>query len=284
MMFAVSLISAALVFSPADAKVSYDAAKTLVEKCTPRDAGTTQGRFAVNCILDAASAAGADVRRDAFKAATPMGEKLFTNLYAEFKGEDPEAEWVVLVSHYDTKPGTECPGANDGASTSGLLVGIANAVSAWRERRGNLMLVWTDGEECMLAYGPNDGLWGSRRAAGFLADRNRKVKAVICLDMLGDKDLLITVPRNGTPSLVGVALAAARKAGLSKLVKRGDEIVTDDHVPFMEKGFPAIDMIDFNYGPDNSFWHTDKDSMDNISEKSLLSTGRIVAEMLNALL
>ena len=284
-MLAVSLIvSAALVFSQSDAKVSYDAAKTLVEKCTPRDAGTMQGRFAVNRILDAASAAGADVRRDAFKAATPMGEKLFTNLYAEFKGEDPEAEWVVLVSHYDTKPGTECPGANDGASTSGLLVGIANAVSSWRERRGNLMLVWADGEECMLAYGPNDGLWGSRRAAGLLAEGNRKVKAVICLDMLGDKDLSIMVPRNGTPSLVNVALAAARKAGLTGLVKRGDEIVTDDHVPFLEKGFPAIDMIDFNYGPDNSFWHTDKDVMDNISEKSLLSTGRIVAEMLNALL
>lgn len=284
-MLAVSLIvSAALVFSQSDAKVSYDAAKTLVEKCTPRDAGTMQGRCAVNRILDAASAAGADVRRDAFKAATPMGEKLFTNLYAEFKGEDPEAEWVVLVSHYDTKPGTECPGANDGASTSGLLVGIANAVSSWRERRGNLMLVWADGEECMLAYGPNDGLWGSRRAAGLLAEGNRKVKAVICLDMLGDKDLSITVPRNGTPSLVNVALAAARKAGLSKLVKRGDEIVTDDHVPFLERGFPAIDMIDFTYGPGNSFWHTDKDSMENISEESLLSTGRIVAEMLNALL
>jgi len=283
-MFTVSLISAALVFSPADAKVAYDTAKVLVEKCSPRNAGTMQGRFAVNRILDAASAAGADVRRDAFKSATPMGEKLFTNLYAEFKGEDPDAGWVVLVSHYDTKPGTACPGANDGASTSGLLVGIANALSSWRERRGNVMLVWADGEECMLAYGPNDGLWGSRRLSGVLAEEKRKVRAVICLDMLGDKDLSITVPRNGTPSLVNVALSAARKAGLPELVKKGDEIVTDDHVPFLEKGFPAIDMIDFSYGPDNSFWHTDKDVMENISEKSLLSSGRIVAEMLNALL
>ena len=136
----------------------------------------------------------------------------------------------------------------------------------------------------MLAYGPNDGLWGSRRLSGILAEEKRKVRAVICLDMLGDKDLSITVPRNGTPSLVNVALSAARKAGLPELVKKGDEIVTDDHVPFLEKGFPAIDMIDFSYGPDNSFWHTDKDVMENISEKSLLSSGRIVAEMLNALL
>jgi len=283
-MFAISLMSAALVFSPTDAKVAYDTARILVEKCTPRDAGTMQGRFAVNRILDAASAAGADVRRDKFRAATPIGEKLFTNLYAEFDGEDPDAGWVVLVSHYDTKPGTACPGANDGASTSGLLVGIANAVSSWRDFRGNLMLVWTDGEECMLAYGPNDGLWGSRRAAGVLAEGGRKVKAVICLDMLGDRDLSITVPRNGTPSLANVALSAARRTGMSGLVKRGDEIVTDDHVPFLEKGFPAIDMIDFTYGPGNSFWHTEKDCMDAISEESLLASGRIVAEMLNALL
>lgn len=278
------IVSAALVFSQSDARVSYDTAKALVEECTPRDAGTPRGRLAANRILDAASAAGADVRRDVFSAATPKGEKTLTNLYGEIKGEDRDAEWVVLVSHFDTKPGVDCPGANDGASTSGLLVGIANALASWKERRGNVMLVWTDGEECMLTYGPNDGLWGARRAARFLVEKKRKVKAVICLDMLGDRDLLITVPRNGTPSLIGVALASARKSGLAGLVKKGEEIVTDDHVPFLEAGFPAIDLIDFSYGPDNSFWHTEKDVMENISEESLLASGRIVVGMLNVLL
>ena len=237
------IVSAALVFSQSDARVSYDTAKVLVEECTPRDAGTPRGRLAANRILDAASAAGADVRRDIFRAKTPRGEKVFTNLYGEINGEDRDAEWVVLVSHYDTKPGVDCPGANDGASTSGLLVGIANALASSKGLRGNVMLVWTDGEECMLAYDPNDGLWGARRAARFLVEKKRKVKAVICLDMLGDRDLSITVPKNGTPSLIGVALAAARKAGLANLVKRGGEIVTDDHVPFLEVGFPAIDLI-----------------------------------------
>ena len=278
------IVSAALTFSQADAIVSYSTARALVEECTPRDAGTPRGRLAANRILDAASAYGADVRRDVFSAATPRGEKTFTNLYAEFKSGGRDAEWVVLVSHYDTKPGVACPGANDGASTSGLLVGVASAVASWNDRRGNVMLVWTDGEECMLAYGPNDGLWGSRRAARFLVEKKRKVKAVICLDMIGDRDLSITVPRNGTPSLTGVALAAARKAGLAGLVKRGEEIVTDDHVPFLEAGFPAIDLIDFSYGPGNSFWHTKRDVMENISEESLLASGRVVAAMLDALL
>ena len=283
-MLALSLISAALVFSPADAKLAYDTAASLVAECTPRDAGSARGRLAANMILDAASAAGADVRRDVFDAATPRGRKTFTNLYAEFRCADRDAGWVVLVSHYDTKPGVACPGANDGASTSGILVGMANALSSWRDRRGNVMLVWTDGEECMLAYGPDDGLWGSRRAAKMLAERKRPVTAVVCLDMLGDRDLFITVPRNGTPSLVNVALAAARMAGAAGIVRKAPEIVTDDHVPFLERGFPAIDMIDFSYGPGNSFWHTGKDNMDGISEKSLLVSGRIVAEMLNILL
>ncbi|MBO7684223.1 MAG: Zn-dependent exopeptidase M28 [Kiritimatiellae bacterium] len=278
------LLSAGLAFTQADARMSYATARRLVEKCTPRDAGTIRGRIAANNILDAASAAGANVRRDAFTAKTPSGDKEFTNLYAEFRAGGDDAKWVVLVSHYDTKPGVNCPGANDGASTSGLLVGIANAVLNWKERRGNLLLVWTDGEECAVSYGPDDGLWGSRRAAEYLSERNRKVQAVVCLDMLGDRDLSISIPSNGSPALTKIAVHAARQAGLPDLVRPIPDVVKDDHVPFMEKGYPAIDLIDFSYGPDNSFWHTENDTVENISEESLLKSGRVVAEMLNILL
>ena len=283
-MFCALLFSAGLAFTQADARIAYDTARSLVERCTPRDAGTIRGRIAANCILDAASAVGANVRRDVFRAMTPHGEKDFTNLYAEFRAGDDDAKWVVLVSHYDTKPGVACPGANDGASTAGLLVGIANAFVDWSGKRGNLMLLWTDGEECVTAYGPDDGLWGSRRAAAFLAEKERKVQAVICLDMLGDRDLAISIPSNGSPALSKIALKAASLAKLPDLVKTIDDVVKDDHVPFLEKGYPAIDLIDFSYGPDNTFWHTEKDTMENVSEESLLSSGRIVAEMLNILL
>ena len=102
--------------------------------------------------------------------------------------------------------------------------------------------------------------------------------------MLGDRDLSISIPSNGSPALTKIALHAARRAGLPGLVRHIDEVVKDDHVPFLEKGYPAIDLIDFSYGPNNSFWHTEKDSMENISEESLLKSGRLVAEMLNILL
>lgn len=278
------ILAAALEFTPQDAKLAYEKAKDLVENCTPRDAGTICGRIASNRILDAASAVGADVRRDAFRAETPNGMKEFTNLYAEFKCGDEAARWVVVVSHYDTKPGTGCPGANDGASTAGLLIGLANAFSNWREPKGNLMLVWTDGEECMTAYGPNDGFWGSKRAAAYLEEKNRKVQAVICVDMLGDKDLDISIPSNGSPTLAKIAVHAAKRIGCPGLLKPRDEFVKDDHVAFLERGFKAVDLIDFNYGPSNSYWHTPQDTMDKVSEESLLKSGKLVAEMLNILL
>lgn len=282
-MLAIAL-AAALAFTPQDARLSYETARKLVEECSPRDAGTIRGRIAANHILDLASSSGADVRRDVFRAQTPKGEREFVNLYAEFLSGKEDDRWVVVLSHYDTKPGTNCPGANDGASTAGLLVGLSNAVSNWQTPKGNLLLVWTDGEECMTSYGPNDGLWGARRAVEYIEGKSCKVQAVLCVDMLGDKDLAISVPANGSPALTKIAVHAASRAGSPGLVKPISECVKDDHVPFLEKGYKAIDLIDFSYGPDNAYWHTPQDTMDKISEESLLKSGKLVAELLNILL
>ena len=294
MMFASLVLAAATATAPAqkpvlpfaesDAHLAYETARDLVDDCTPRDGGTHRANLAALRILDVASAAGADVRRDTFRAKTPKGERTFTNLYGTFRPVDPDARWVVLVSHYDTKPGADCPGANDGAATTGLLVALANAYSSWPQRRGNLLLIWTDGEECQENYDENDGFWGSKRAAQWLKETGYSVQAVICLDMLGDKDLSISIPANGSPSLAKIARHAARRIGEPDLVKPVKDLVKDDHVAFLKQGYKAIDLIDFSYGPDNSFWHTPKDTMENVSEESLLKSGRLVAELLGILL
>ena len=117
-----------------------------------------------------------------------------------------------------------------------------------------------------------------------MTSKGMPVQAVICLDMLGDRDLAIKVPSNGSPALAKIAVHAARRAGYPGLVSLWDEQVKDDHAPFLEKGFKAIGMIDFSYGPANSYWHTDADTMDKISVQSLLKSGKVVAEMLNILL
>ena len=281
-----ALLAASLVFSQADANLAFKTATGLVENHTPRDSGTTRSMLAANYLLDAASAAGADVRRDMFVAKTPKGERRFTNLVASFK-RSPDAPWVVLVSHYDTKTGVDCPGANDGASTSGLLVALAGVLYNHRTQNDNVMLIWTDGEECMNAYVEDDGLWGSRHAAKSLKESGVKVKAVICLDMLGDKDLHVSIPKNSSPALSKIALAAAKKAGVADKVSRVDLLVKDDHVPFLEAGFKSIDLIDFEYGSApglNDYWHTAKDTVDKISEESLFTAGKLVAGMLDILL
>lgn len=277
-------LAVSLAFTPQDARLSYQTAQKLVDEFTPRDAGTIRGRIAANHILDVASSLGADVRRDVFRAMTPRGEKEFVNLYAEFASGDENSRWVIVVSHYDTKPGTKCPGANDGASTAGLLVGLASACVNWKEPKGNLLIVWTDGEECMESYGPNDGFWGSRRAVEYVERKSRLVQAVICVDMLGDRDLEISIPANGSPALTKIVQHAAKRIGSPDLVKPISEHVKDDHVPFLEKGYKAIDLIDFSYGPNNSYWHTPQDTVDKISEESLLKSGRLLAELLNILL
>jgi len=282
-----SLLAAALAFTPADASVAYGAAKGLVDGHTPRDPGTRRAHAAANYIMDSASAAGADVRIDRFADATPCGMRLFSNLSAEFVA-NPTNGWTVLVSHYDTKPGSGCPGANDGASTSGLLVALAGALSRCAREGSpglprNVMLLWTDGEECMKSYGENDGLWGSRHAADVFLREGRRIDAVVCLDMLGDRDLGAIVPRNSTPSLAKSILAAAKRAGLDSQFTESDLLVKDDHVPFLKKGFPAADIIDFAYGGEpgqGGWWHTPEDTMDKVSEKSLLAAGRLVVELL----
>ena len=281
------LLAASIAFTEADAKYAYDCAGALVEKCTPRDAGTVRGRIASNWILDTASSEGVDIRRDVFRAETPRGERTFTNLYCEFR-KDPAADWVVVMSHFDTKPSTGCPGANDGASTTGLLMALARSLAESGIPKGNLMLLWTDGEECIDGYSANDGFWGSRHAAESFAREGRKVRAAICLDMLGDRDLKVTVPANCDETLAKIAVHAARRAGLEAgFVTRIREDVKDDHMAFSAKGWKAIDLIDFDYGSApgrNDWWHTPNDTVDKLDVGSLHKSGRLVAEMLNIVL
>ena len=280
------LLAIALVFTQGEARKSYTTACSLAVIHTPRDAGTPRGRLAADYLCRAASLVGANARVESFTAPTPLGVRTFNNVVAEWN-VCSTGEWVVVVSHYDTKPFTNCPGANDGASTSGLLVGMAQAIENCRYPPGNIMLMWLDGEECMYYYSQTDGLWGSKEAAKMLLASGRKVKAVICVDMLGDADLKISLPRNTSPELRRLAMDCATRKGHGAIVSEMYESVKDDHLPFRSLGFKAIDLIDFEYGSApglNDYWHTSKDTIDKISMYSLEASGEILCEMINTLL
>ena len=274
------LIAAALVFSEADARLAHATARELVEQCTPRDGGTAGSARAAAFIAAASGKSGGAAKTERFLSKSPLGELPFVNVTAELPRGGAEDGWTVLVSHFDTKCGTDCPGANDGAATSGLLVALAGVIARDAAVKRNVIFLWTDGEECVRRYAQDDGLHGSRRAAAALAASGRRIDAVIVADMLGDEDLSITIPVNSSPALRRLALAAAADIGEPDLVKPSLSAVTDDHVPFAERGFPAIDLIDFEYGPKNAYWHTSVDTMAHVSEKSLLKSGRLLAAML----
>ena len=279
------LLAAALAFTPADAQLARETAAGLVARHTPRDAGTQQGREAASYLYDAINATGLDAAYDSFVAQTEDGPRTMTNIESEYRS-DPDAPWIVLVSHYDTKPGANCPGANDGASTSGLLVAIGDRLYTQRPTGVNVLLLWTDGEECRRAYGESDGFWGSRHAAEKFKTSGRKILCVLCLDMLGDRDLKIGIPRNGSPGLRRVVLRVAESIGLKDCVEARQELMKDDHTAFLEAGFKSVDLIDFAYGSTpgaNDYWHTPEDTMDKVSEASLLTAGRLVTAVLDGL-
>ena len=175
---------------------------------------------------------------------------------------------AILVSHYDTKVGIEgFVGANDGASTTGLLLALA--------QHSDLPVVYllVDGEECRMCYTATDGLHGSWHFAKTRQDL--KHLPVIVLDMLGDKAFNPGLAENATYGLNRVLSAAAREAGVA-LENAGD--IVDDHVPFLVEGWRATDVIDFDYGPNHQWWHTAADTLDKLSADSLAQTAKLICK------
>lgn len=190
-------------------------------------------------------------------------------LYSAPKGVEPKA---LLVSHYDTKVGIpNFVGANDGASTTGLLIALANGTD-WP-----VMCLLVDGEECVEEYSAIDGLHGSWFAA---KEGVGGTLPVIVLDMLGDKDFTPTLSENGSTRLNGLIFRAAAEAGIP--LERGGEII-DDHVPFAAYRRTVANIIDFEYGPDNCYWHTEEDTLDKLSADSLAKTVALVRYTLDNL-
>ena len=172
---------------------------------------------------------------------------------------------------------------------SGLLLELARVLQMAGPLPVNIGIAFFDGEECRQNYAAHDGLHGSVHAARALRLNRRadQVRAVIILDMIGDKDLKVTVPRNSTPDLaVRVFRAAEAEKVRDKFALMAGSLL-DDHYPFLEAGMPAVDLIDFEYGSApgrNDYWHTSQDTLDKLSAESLGIVGRVVIRMLNDLM
>jgi glutaminyl-peptide cyclotransferase len=251
----------------------------------PRESGSAGAARAAEHLRARLSALGWAPAADEFQDDTPAGRLTFRNVLAEAGPRDRPR--IVLLSHYDTAPGLgpAFVGANDSGSSSGLLLELARVLTPHPPAGAAVLLGFLDGEESRTGYRAGDGLHGSRRLAARLRAEGR-VAAVIVLDMVGDRDLSVTLPRNGDPRLTRLALDCARAEGVRDRFSLLGRDVLDDHVPFLEAGMPAVDLIDFQFGSApgrNDYWHTPADTLDKLSAESLQVVGRVVLRMIGEL-
>jgi glutaminyl-peptide cyclotransferase len=214
------------------------------------------------------------------------------NILARFR---PAAtERVLYLTHWDTRPIADSDpnpanrtkpilGANDAASGVGLFVALGDLLKKTPPNVG-VDLLFVDGED-YGTFGPPDVdvLMGSTYFASHLPSPGYQPIFGVLFDMIGDKDLNIYQEQNSiarAPEVVARVWDAAARLGYSQyFIPQPKYAVTDDHIPLLQAGLRVIDVLDIDYGPNNSYHHTLADTMDKISAKSLGIVGDVAASL-----
>jgi len=241
----------------------------------PRPAGSKALEKSRDYIEGQLQASGWQVTRQAFSDDTPRGKIQFVNLIARFSGERHAASpSFLLCSHYDTKlfDTIRFVGANDGGSSTGLLLELARVIGQHPNLARKIELVFFDGEEAYDHFSETDGLFGSRHFAKQLqSDRVKQFRGGMLFDMVGDRSLGITLPADSPAAMARDIFAAAEALKLRNSFSYFDRELIDDHVPLNTIGISTIDIIDFDY----LWWHTAGDTIDKISAQSLQIVGSV---------
>jgi Zn-dependent M28 family amino/carboxypeptidase len=289
-MVALGLLAAALA-SPAGAASLHDAFNAQqayaytarIAGFGERWPGSPGHRKTEDLIEEALRKDGARVEADSFTAGTPRGPIAVHNIIGKFNvGAGPEQKILILAGHYDTLFQPGFIGANDGASSAAILLAFADAL-AGRKTKMQIWLVWTDLEEAIRTFDDNDGLYGSRHLAAELAANGTapRIRAFFLLDMIGDKDLGVGRETGSNRGLQDVVARAAGQLGYSQYFFQYETNIIDDHAPFLRAGVPAVDVVDAMYGrmgpafdSMGEFHHSNADTMDKVSRRSLEVVGR----------
>jgi glutaminyl-peptide cyclotransferase len=247
----------------------------------PRPPGTPALQKCREYIEQQMRGFGYQIEEDTFTAQTPYGPIQMHNLIAR-KGRG-EKGVLALATHYDTKlmEGKNFIGANDAGSSTGLLIELARVLAASKDPL-DYWFLFLDGEEAFVEWSTFDSTYGSRHLARRWKSEGivPKIRALILLDMIGDKDLDILYDTNSTKRLMDLVFETATKTGLGSILSRYQSAIEDDHLPFLDAGIPSVDIIDLNYGPGNSYHHTLSDTLDKVSPQSMEKTGKLVLAVL----
>jgi len=226
---------------------------------------------------------GAQIEADDFTARTPRGPIAVHNIIGKFNvSADPKQGILILAGHYDTLFQPGFIGANDGGSSTAILLAFADAL-AGQKTKMQVWLVWTDLEEAINAFTGDDGLYGSRHLAQKLAANgaSARVRGFFLLDMIGDKQLGVARETGSDRRLQDFMARAAGQLGYSQYFFQYEAGIIDDHVPFIQAGIPAVDVVDARFGrmgptfdSMGEFHHANTDTMDKVSQQSLEVVGR----------
>jgi glutaminyl-peptide cyclotransferase len=241
----------------------------------PHPAGSDAIEKARDYIEEQLRHSGWQVTRQAFTDDTPRGKVQFVNLIARFSGDgNAVSPSFLLSSHYDTKlfDAIRFVGANDGGSSTGLLLELARVIGQRPNLARKIELAFFDGEEAYENFSETDGLYGSRYFAKQVqANGAKQFRGGILFDMIGDRSLGITLPADSPPAMAHDIFAAAEALKLRNYFSYLDRDLIDDHAPLNAVGIPTIDIIDFDY----PWWHTAGDTLDKISSQSLQIVGSV---------
>lgn len=246
----------------------------------PRPSGSPALARSRRYIVDQLKQAGLAVREQPFIAMTPDGPIRMVNVIAELPGRRPD---IILVGgHYDTKffPNFRFVGANDGGSSTGFLLELARRLDR-APRLFTYWIVFFDGEEARREWSGSDGIYGSRHLARELQRDGGlgRLKAVVVVDMIGDRDLGIRREQASTPWLTDLIWGNARRLGHAPHFMDEVLAVEDDHAPFLRLGVPATLLIDFDFPS----WHTPGDTLDKLSPRSFEVVGEVLLDALPTL-
>jgi hypothetical protein len=280
-----------------DGQKAYDFTAKLVS-FGPRPPATDAIHRTQDYIVSELKGFGCPVDVDDFNAPTPLGNLQMKNIVAKIPGTGQGI--ILMLTHYDTVRLANFVGADDGGSSSGLMLEMARVLCGSKTKQPNsVWIAFLDGEEdqtnfssaqeAQTVWNDPDTTYGSRELAarmGLSGDLKR-TRALILADMVGQKNLQVPPEANSTKWLVSLMWNTADRLGYKSVFVRNEiSGMTDDHTPFLKRGVPAVDVIDYmGYAPSSSmpYWHTAEDTMDKLSPKSFAIVGHVILESVSEL-
>jgi Zn-dependent M28 family amino/carboxypeptidase len=246
----------------------------------PRPSGSRALMEAQQYITTQLSSYGCTVATDVFDAQTPVGRITMKNIVVKIPGDKPGI--ILLGTHYDTKRIENFVGADDGGSSTAVMLELARLLCG-KAAHYSVWIAFFDGEEAIQQWSDTDSRYGSRQMAAKMAISGDlpKIKAFLLADMVGSRSLRFKRDSNSTAALVDLVWNTAARLNYDTIFVREYTAVEDDHISFLKRRVPSVDVINMDIM--NSYWHTVDDTLDKISAKSLAITGHVFIESVKEL-